>query len=515
MATSSTASEMTRFAIALLTSQLLPGRRSARGPGRRRPTGCAVARGVAAVAAVRAERHRRPQGHRGQAAGLARQAPCRPARRCRAGWPVRGPATGHGGPCHFRVPGRPRRFRSYRGRSRCLGIRCSGTRCPGRSRWDRGRSADHRRWGRRPPAGRPGRDRWGTGRSGDPRRRNPRRDRRPPDGHPDTGRWATGRSDDSRRRNPRRDRRPPAGHPDTGRWATGRSDDSRRRNPRQDRHRPAGRRPDRSRSGKGRWADSRRCRRQNHRRGARPWDTGRSDDCRPDSCRPGGRRCHLGHRRGWQAVVARPLPRALSRARNGRTGRSGPGRRRRAGWAGRSAPAPRGRPAARRRPRRPGRPAGCPGRQRRGAPRDSRPGRLRAQGPAGRGGTRCRVRAGRPDLRWVAARCRIPARYPGPGQQPAARSPAAACQAPARDRARTGLAQRDGCAARWCHRRAHGRRWSRWSGPPPRGGPGLRGQAAPAPVSPGDRGHQDGKLRRGKSRCRDTTGRPAAPRQRT
>src|SRR5579859_1003840 len=88
MATTSTPSEMARFANTLLTSQLLPGRRPLRGPGQRagrsRPIVCAGVPAAAAAAAGRAVARRRPPGHRGRprvpvAAGLARAAQARPA----------------------------------------------------------------------------------------------------------------------------------------------------------------------------------------------------------------------------------------------------------------------------------------------------------------------------------------------------------------------------------------------------------------------------------------------------
>src|SRR6516225_2912626 len=83
-ATTSTVSETARFAIALLTSQHLPGRRAPRGPGRARqvrPAGRAGGRGTATVAAAPAPRRRRPGRH--AAAG-----PGRPDRRSLAGSPL-------------------------------------------------------------------------------------------------------------------------------------------------------------------------------------------------------------------------------------------------------------------------------------------------------------------------------------------------------------------------------------------------------------------------------------------
>src|SRR5262252_3149455 len=73
-ATTSTVSEMARFAIALLTSQHLPGRRARRYPGCTglvRPTDRAGRRGAATVAVATAPRRRR-HGRRA-AAGLARR----------------------------------------------------------------------------------------------------------------------------------------------------------------------------------------------------------------------------------------------------------------------------------------------------------------------------------------------------------------------------------------------------------------------------------------------------------
>src|SRR6266568_1304378 len=106
MATTTTASEMARFAIRLLTSQLLPGRRPVRGPGRDRPAGRDGRHAAEAAAAAGAPRRHRPG--RVPVAGRAR----RPRAQTRPAWrPVRGPATGHGAPRHGQMPGRPRHRR--------------------------------------------------------------------------------------------------------------------------------------------------------------------------------------------------------------------------------------------------------------------------------------------------------------------------------------------------------------------------------------------------------------------